>query len=34
MTEGDYELLLTVEDKATGEKRERVESLRLTARAG
>jgi hypothetical protein len=33
MAEGDYELLLTIEDKATGEKRERVESLRLTARA-
>ena len=34
MAEGDYELLLTIEDKATGEKRYRVESLRLTARAG
>jgi hypothetical protein len=34
MAEGDYELVLTIEDKATGEKRSRVESLRLTARSG
>ena len=34
MEEGDYELVLRVEDKATGEARERVEPLRLSARAG
>ena len=34
MEEGDYELVLRVEDKATGEIRERVEPLRLSSRAG
>jgi hypothetical protein len=34
MEEGDYELVLRVEDKATGEARERVEPLRVSARSG
>ena len=33
LAEGDYELRLRVEDKGTGETQERVEPLRLTARA-
>ena len=33
LAEGEYELRLRVEDKATGETQERVEPLRLTARA-
>jgi hypothetical protein len=33
LAEGDYELRLTVEDKATGERSERLEALRLSRRA-
>jgi hypothetical protein len=32
--EGDYELVVRVEDKATGETRERIEPLRISRRAG
>jgi hypothetical protein len=34
MPEGDYNLLLRVEDKANGETREQVEPLRIKARTG
>jgi hypothetical protein len=34
IAQGDYELVLRVEDKATGETRERVEPLRIAAQAG
>ena len=34
LDEGDYELVLRIEDKATGETRERVEPLRLSSRSG
>ena len=34
LSPGDYELVLRVEDKATGEKREQVEPLRVAPRAG
>jgi hypothetical protein len=34
MEEGDYELVLRVQDNATGEARETVEPLRISARAG
>ena len=34
MEEGDYELVLRIEDKATGEARESVEPLRISSRAG
>jgi VWFA-related protein len=34
IAQGDYELVLRIEDKATGETRERVETLRIAARAG
>jgi hypothetical protein len=34
IAQGDYELVLRVENKATGETRERVETLRIAARAG
>ncbi len=33
LAEGDYELVLRIEDKATGETRERVEPLRLSSRS-
>ena len=33
ITQGDYELVLRVEDKATGQTRERIEPLRITHRA-
>jgi len=34
IAQGDYELVLRVEDKATGQTRERIEPLRITRRAG
>ncbi|HVQ32281.1 MAG TPA: hypothetical protein VMV21_21970, partial [Vicinamibacteria bacterium] len=34
MEEGDYEMVLRIQDKVTGETRERVEPLRLSAKAG
>ena len=34
IAQGDYELVLRVADKATGQTRERVEPLRITRRAG
>jgi len=34
IAQGDYELVLRVENKATGETRERIEPLRITRRAG
>jgi len=34
MAAGDYELVLRVEDKATGETRERVEPLRILPASG
>ena len=34
MGEGDYELVLRIEDTVTGEGRERVEPLRISSRAG
>jgi VWFA-related protein len=34
IVQGDYELVLRVEDKATGQTRERIEPLRITHRSG
>jgi hypothetical protein len=34
MAPGDYEFVLRVEDKATGQTREQVEPLRIAPRAG
>ena len=34
IAQGDYELVLRIEDKATGQSQERIEPLRVTGRAG
>jgi hypothetical protein len=34
IAQGDYELVLRVEDKASGQTRERIEPLRITHRSG